>query len=302
MKIGFIGVGRMGRAMSKNLLNAGYELIIYDIDKQAVRHLVSLGARAAKSPREMAEESEVILACLPSPRALEEVILGDEGVLKAAQSGSVLIDLGTTDPETIKRIARYATERGVEVLDAPVSGGTEGAEAGTLSIMVGGKREVFQGYFEVFRCIGEKIHYVGELGSGSLVKIVNNLMSSCNTVAMVEGLALGVKAGMDPETLYKVIKESSGFSRSFESRWARRIAKGDYDPGFTINLVRKDLGLAFKMGKELDVPLFMTHTADQVYSLAQSKGLHERDTSCIALFYEDLLKIKLGMSKEEERS
>ncbi len=109
MKIGFIGVGRMGRAMSKNLLNAGYELIIYDIDKQAVRHLVSLGARAAKSPREMAEESEVILACLPSPRALEEVILGDEGVLKAAQSGSVLIDLGTTDPETIKRIARYAT-------------------------------------------------------------------------------------------------------------------------------------------------------------------------------------------------
>ncbi|MFQ5711620.1 MAG: NAD(P)-dependent oxidoreductase [Candidatus Geothermarchaeales archaeon] len=294
MKTGFIGIGVMGRPIAKNLLKAGFELTVYDVDEEAVHHLTSIGAREADSPRHVAEASEAILTCLPSSEALEEAVLGRRGVLEGAMTGSTIIDLGTTDPGTIRKIAGYAEEKGVEVLDAPVSGGPEGAEAGTLTVMVGGKREVYDRCAEILGSVGKNVYYLGGLGCGATAKIVNNLMSMCNTAAMVEGFALGVKAGVDAKTLYEVVKKSTGYSLNLDRRWARRIARGDYDWGFRIDLVRKDLGLALKMGREMGIPLFMTETADQVFALGQAKGLGEKDASAIALFFEELLGIDLG--------
>ncbi|NIM46139.1 MAG: NAD-binding protein [Nitrososphaeria archaeon] len=293
-KIGFIGVGKMGNPMSMNLLKAGFELTIYDVNRDAMQNLISRGVNASKSPREVAEVSDVVLTCLPSPEALEEVVLGEDGVFEGIEEENIFIDLGSTDPGTIRKIGECLKQKGVEMLDAPVNGGVEGAEAGTLTIMAGGKKETFEKCSKIFQSIGEKIFYIGELGTGSVVKIVNNLIGMCSVAAVVEGLALGVKAGVDSKTLYEVVKTgSAGQGKTLE--WiCQRIAKGDYEAGFKISLVRKDLGLAHKLGKEMGVPLFMTNTADQIFSLAQAKDLEEKDTVAIALLYENLLKIKWG--------
>ena len=293
MAIGFIGIGVMGREMSINLLKAGHELVIYDIRKEAMADLIRFGAKVASNPKEVAQVSDIILTSLPSPEALEDVVLGKHGLLEGARRGCILIDTSTVSPATIRKIASVAKDRGVEVLDAPVSGGVEGAKAGTLSVMVGGNVEVFERCLEVLRVIGKNIYHVGELGSGDTVKLVNNLMSLVNIVTLSEGMVLGVKAGVDPKILYDVCKVSTGRSQALEWKLPTRIAKGRFDQGFTINLTLKDLRLILALGREMGVPLFITSIAQQVFELAKAKGLGTLDNTAVIRLFEEAAQVEV---------
>ena len=195
MKLGFIGVGYMGRHMARNLAKAGHDLTVFDIRKESTEELLSMGAVWADSPRAVAEANEVVFTSLPRPQDVEEVATGEGGVLSGAAAGSVLFDLSTTDPDTIKRIATQASAKGVNVLDAPVSGGTGGAEDATLCVMVGGDKAIYDKYESILGQMGNQVMYCGELGSGAICKIVNNFMGMSVSVLLSEAFTLGVKAG-----------------------------------------------------------------------------------------------------------
>lgn len=293
MRIGFIGIGNMGGPMSINLLKAGYKLIIYDIREEAMEEPVRLGAETASSPKEVAQASDIVITSLPTPEALEEVVLGRCGVLEGARRGCVLVDTSTVSPSTIRRIPSIAMDRGVEVLDAPVSGGVTGARARTLTVMVGGDREVFERCREILRVIGKNVYHVGDVESGDTVKLVNNLMSLVNVVALSEGMVLGVKAGADPETLHNVIKVSTGRSYALEVKLPNLISKGRFEPGFAIDLACKDLGLAIALGREMGVPLFVTSIAQQVYELARARGMGRLDHTAVITLLEEAAKVKV---------
>jgi len=293
MKIGFVGIGSMGTPMSINLLRAGYELTVYDIQEEAMEAPVQLGAKAAASPKEVAQASDIVLTSLPTPEAVEAVALGVDGVLEGARKGSILIDTSTISPSLIKKVAAEAREKGMDVLEAPVSGGVIGAEAGTLTVIVGGDKAVFERCQEVLKVIGENIYHVGDVGSGNTVKLVNNLLSISNLAVMSEGMVLGVKAGVDPETLYHVIKVSSGSSNALEVKLPRKIAKGEFDAGFAMDLACKDLGLALDLGREIGVPLLITGVVRQVYELARARGMGRLDQTAIIKLLEEAAQVEV---------
>ncbi len=234
-----------------------------------------------------------MITSLPTPEALEEVVLAKDGLLEGARRGCILIDTSTVSPSTIRRIASLAKDRGVEVLDAPVSGGVAGAKAGTLTVMVGGDKGVFEKCLEVLRVIGKNVYYVGRVGSGDTVKLVNNLMSLVSVVALSEGMVLGLKAGVDPEVLYNVIKVSTGRSYALEVKLPNVISKGRFEDGFAIDLACKDLALAIALGKEMGVPLFVTSVAQQVYELARARGMGSLDHTAVITLLEEAAEIEV---------
>ena len=291
MKLGFIGIGAMGSHMTVNLINAGYDVTVFDIRKEAMEHVMQFGAKLGSSPRDVAQKSNIILTSLPSTNALEDVVLGEHGMLESMKCGSILIDTSTVSPSTMQKIGLVLEEQKISVLEAPVSGGVEGAEAGTLTIMVGGSVDVFQRCLELLQVIGKNIYHVGALGSGNTVKLVNNLMSLVNVVTLSEGMVLGVKAGVDAATLYNVIKVSTGRSQALEWKLPNKILPRNFEPGFTIDLTYKDLGLVLSLAKELGVPLFVTSIAQQVYALAKAKGLGKLDNTAVITLFEEASKI-----------
>ena len=293
MRIGFIGIGSMGKPMSINLLRAGYELTVYDIRKEAMKALIRSGAKAATSPKEVAQASDIVLTSLPTPEALEDVVLGADGVLEGARKGGILIDTSTVSPSTIKKIWTEAKERGLMVLEAPVSGGVIGAEAGTLTVIVGGDRPVFERCHEILKVLGKNIYHVGDIGSGNTVKLVNNLISLVNVVVLSEGMVLGVKAGIEPETLHNVIKVSSGRSYALEVKLPRHISKGEFKQGFALELACKDLGLALDLGREIGVPLFVTSVARQIYELARARGMSRLDHTAVITLLEEAAQVEV---------
>jgi len=297
MRIGFIGIGSMGKPMSINLLRAGYELTVYDIRKEAMEAPVRSGAKAATSPKEVAQASDIVLTSLPTPEALEDVVLGADGVLEGARKGGILIDTSTVSPSTIKKIWAEAKDRGLMVLEAPVSGGVIGAEAGTLTVIVGGDRPVFERCHEILKVLGENIHHVGDVGSGNTVKLVNNLISLVNVVVLSEGMVLGVMAGIEPETLHNVIKVSSGRSYALEVKLPRHISKGDFKQGFALELACKDLGLALDLGREIGVPLFVTSVARQIYELARARGMSRLDHTAVITLLEEAAQVEVRFEK-----
>lgn len=291
MKLGFIGIGAMGSHMTVNLINAGYDVTVFDIRKEAMEYMMQFGAKVGSSPSDVARKSNIILTSLPSTNALEDVVLGEHGMLESIKCGSILIDTSTVSPSTIQKIGLVLKEQKVSVLEAPVSGGVEGAEAGTLTIMVGGSVDVFQRCHELLQVIGKNIYHVGALGSGNTVKLVNNLMSLVNVVTLSEGMVLGVKAGVDAATLYNVIKVSTGRSQALEWKLPNKILLRNFEPGFTIDLTYKDLSLVLSLAKELGVPLFVTSIAQQVYALAKAKGLGKLDNTAVITLFEEASKI-----------
>jgi 3-hydroxyisobutyrate dehydrogenase len=293
MRIGFIGIGSMGRPMSINLLRAGYELTVYDIREEAMEAPVRLGAKAAGSPKEVSRTSDIVLTSLPTPEALEQVVLGADGVLEGARKGGILIDTSTVSPSTIKKIWAEAKDRGMMVLEAPVSGGVIGAEAGTLTVIVGGDKLVFERCHEILQVIGENIIHVGDVGSGNTVKLVNNLISLANVAVLSEGMVLGVKAGVSPETLHDVINVSSGRSYALEVKLPRIISKGEFKPGFALDLACKDLGLALDLGREIGVPLLVTGVTRQVYELARARGMGRLDHTAVITLLEEAAQVEV---------
>jgi len=293
LRIGFVGIGSMGTPMSMRLINAGHELTVYDIWEEAMAPPVSLGAKAAKSPREAAQASEIVVTSLPTPQSLEEVALGPDGLLEGAQEGCTLIDTSTVSPSTIRRVYSEAKEKGVDVLEAPVSGGVVGAEAGSLTVIVGGEKHVYERCLEILRVLGRNIYHVGGVGTGNTLKLVNNLISLTNVVVLSEGLVLGVKAGVDPETLNDVIKVSSGGSYAVDVKLPRSISKGAFQPGFALDLACKDLGLAIELGREIGVPLQVTTMAQQIYERAKAQGLGRLDHTAVITLLEEAAGVEV---------
>ncbi len=265
MNIGFIGLGAMGSPMAENLIKAGYKVFVFDISEQAGKLLEEKGAINCKSIAVLAESAEVIFSSLPNSQIVENTMLADNGVFAHAKEGTIIIDLSSVSPTSTKKLETLADKRGLKYADAPVSGGVAGARAGALTIMVGAKREVMDEIRPILNVLGKNIYYVGETGLGDTIKIVNNLLLGCNMAALAEAVVLGQKSGLSPDTMYEIVKMSSGNSYVLNAKMERFILAGQYEGGFAVNLQHKDLGLALELGKELEVSLPFTALASQIF-------------------------------------
>lgn len=285
--VGFIGVGNMGNPMAFNVLKAGFPMTVFDLQPQAMDNLVRAGARRAASAREVVERAEITLTSLPASPEVEAVYLDAGGLVASAAPGALLIDLSSVLPSTPRRIEPRARTRGLQFLEAPVSGGVRGARAATLAIMVGGEAEALARADTVLRAIGPNIFHVGPVGAGNTVKAINNMMACVNSLAMMEGVALGVKAGLAPMTVYEVVKASSGASKALE-RIPAALVPRQFDPGFMVKLMNKDLETFNTIAKELHVPVSFSNVAQRYEQAALAAGLGERDTSVVMTIIERL--------------
>ncbi|HEV8473975.1 MAG TPA: NAD(P)-dependent oxidoreductase [Methylomirabilota bacterium] len=290
--VGFIGVGNMGNPMAANVLKAGFPMTVFDTSAKAMDNLVQAGARPAASAREVVERAEITLTSLPASPDVEAVYLGPGGLVESARRGTLLIDLSSVLPTTPRLIEPRARERGVEFLEAPVSGGVTGARAATLAIMVGGDAGALKRARPVLEAIGPNIFHVGPAGAGNTVKAINNMMACVNSLAMMEGLALGVKAGIDPMTIYDVVKASSGGSKALE-RIPKALVPRDFAPGFMVKLMNKDLETFTTIAKELHVPISFANVAQRYQQAALAAGLGEQDTSVVMTIIERLAAVQV---------
>jgi 2-hydroxy-3-oxopropionate reductase len=291
-KVGFIGLGIMGRPMVRNLMKAGYEVTVYDIVGTAVEEMVTEGATAAGSAREVAEQTPVIITMVPDSADSEAAIMGPNGVLEGADAGKAVIDMSSIAPASSQKIGAACDEAGVEFLDAPVSGGEPGAIAGTLAIMVGGSKSVFDKHFSLFGPMGSAT-YCGPYGAGNTTKLANQIIVALNIAAVAEALVLAKKAGLDPEIVFNAIKGGLAGSTVLNAKAPMMIA-GNFRPGFRIALHQKDLNNALQTGRELGVPLPFTALVQQVVGSLMNEGKGVLDHSAIANFIEDMAQQKIS--------
>ena len=290
MKVGFIGVGNMGGPMCRNVIkNSGHEILIHDRDAAAVQRCVEVGGTRADSMAEVVAESDVVFTSLPMPKDVEAVALGEGGIGDNARQGTVHIDLSTNSPTMVRSIAARLAPKGVKMLDAPVSGGTTGAEKATIAIMVGGDRAVFDENRALFESFGKNVIYAGALGAGSIAKIVNNMVAFCNMASGAEGLMLGAAAGIDPDVLNQVIRSSSGDGFGYRAV-ARKALQGDWSPTFALDLAYKDMHLALELADEIGIPLPLAAQTHNLMRMARGSGYGGDDTTAMMRVYEDTLK------------
>ncbi|MFC1937854.1 NAD(P)-dependent oxidoreductase [Chloroflexota bacterium] len=271
--IGFIGIGGMGTPMSHNLLKADYALVVYDLRKDAVEALVKAGAESASSPRDVASRSSVAITMLPASPDVEAAVLGANGVIESTKSGDIVIDMSSSYPASTRMIAEKLAARGVRMLDAPVSGGTEGARAGTLTIMVGGEERDFEECRPIFEALGKNIYYIGKTGAGHTVKALNNLCSACSMIITAEAMVTATKLGLSPDRVLEVISSSTGRSWASQYKFPTFVLNGAFNSGFTIGLMNKDLEMATRLGRELHVPMFVGSIVQQIYNYAVGRGM-----------------------------
>ncbi len=283
-KIGFIGLGIMGLPMSRNLIKTGYTLNVFNRSKKSMGELVSLGANACSSPKEVASMSDIIITMLPDSPEVQEVVLGKDGVIEGMHAGSTLIDMSTIAPSVSISIAKRIEAKSASMLDAPVSGGQKGAIDGTLSIMVGGKKEVFDSCMPVLKAMGKVIVLVGNNGAGSTVKLCNQVICAINIISMCEGITLCRKSGVDVTKMIEAVSAGLGASNIL-SNLAPKILKGDMEPGFKIKLQQKDIRLALQLADELKAPLPVSGLTHQIFRIAESKGLGDKGTQAIIEAY-----------------
>ena len=292
-KIGFIGLGIMGKPMARNLLKAGYPITVYSRSIGPAEELATEGASRAYSSKEVAERAEIIITMLPDSSDSEAVILGKDGVLEGALPSSVIIDMSSIVPLVSQRIAAEAAKKGVEMIDAPVSGGEPRAIAGTLAIMVGGKREVFERCQDVLKAMGKSVVLVGEIGAGGVTKLANQIIVAANIEAIGEAFVLAQKAGIAPELVYQAIRDGLAGSKALEAKMPM-IMDRNFKPGFRIRLHQKDLHNALLTGKELGVPLPVTSLVQQMLGALINQGKGDSDHSAIVTFIENLAKMEVA--------
>ena len=298
MKIGFIGLGIMGRPMAKNLVKAGYDLTVYDLNEEAVADLVSCGARAADSSREASLEAEVVITMVPNSPQVREVVLGKDGVIEGASKGTVLIDMSSIDPTESRSIGMELKKYGIEMMDAPVSGGEPKAIEGTLSVMVGGRRELFDRYYDMLMVMAGSVVYVGKLGAGNVAKLANQIIVAVNIAAVSEALTFAKKAGTDPELVYQAIRGGLAGSTVLDAK-APMMFRGDFKPGFRIELHIKDLGNAINAAHAVSSPVLMTGQLMEIMQALKADGLEKKDHSCIVKYYEKISNVTIKSSEEE---
>lgn len=300
MKIGFIGIGQMGKHMSRRILEAGYELVVHDLNKEAAAPLIKQGAVWTGSPEETAKLCRVVITSLPKPQDVEQVVYGNNGLMQGWRRGDIYIDMSTNSPSLIRRITADAKARGVSVLDAPVSGGVKGAEAGTLAIMVGGDSAALEKVKKILETMGQKIFPVGDAGCGNTAKLVNNLISLASNSISAEGFTLGVKAGMDPDVLLEIIKASTG------DNWCARqypnsVFKGNFEPGFKVALAYKDINLALALGEENGVPLPVAVAVRKDLEDTVAAGYQDKGVDAVILSLEKAAGVKVRSKLKEEK-
>jgi 2-hydroxy-3-oxopropionate reductase len=285
--IGFIGLGIMGRPMARNLIKAGYPLVVHNRSRAAVDELVGAGAKAATSPREVAGACDVLITMLPNSPDVEQVVLGKDGIIEGARRELIFVDMSTISPIVTQKLGKALEPKGVQMLDAPVSGGEKGAIDGALSIMVGGDKGVFDQVLPIFQAMGKTITYLGPLGFGGFTKLANQIIVAVNLTALGEALTLARKAGLDRELTLKALAGGLAGSRCLDQKTPNYV-QGSYKPGFKVDLHYKDLGLIMEAARALGVPLPATAVVQELFNALRVRGRGQLDHSAVITLLEDL--------------
>ncbi|WP_419764654.1 MAG: 2-hydroxy-3-oxopropionate reductase [Arcobacter sp.] len=292
MKVGFIGLGIMGKPMAKNILKAGFDLVVTNRSKASLEELVALGASSAQSAKEVAQQVDVVITMLPNSPQVKEVILGENGVIDGIKEGSVVIDMSSIAPLASQEISAQLAKKGVELLDAPVSGGEPKAIEGTLSVMVGGKKEVFDKFYELMMSMAASVVYTGKVGAGNTTKLANQIIVALNIAAMCESLVLATKAGVEPELVYEAIRGGLAGSTVLDAK-APLVMDRKFDPGFKINLHIKDLQNALDTAHEIGAPVHLTAAVMEIMQAMKAQGEDHLDHSALIRYYERLAKVEV---------
>jgi 2-hydroxy-3-oxopropionate reductase len=292
MKVGFIGLGIMGKPMSKNLIKAGYQLVVFNRSQPAVGELVAAGAKAAEGPKAVAEQVDIVITMLPDSPQVKEVVLGEGGLIEGAPKGAVVIDMSSIAPLLSREIAAKLDEKGIAMLDAPVSGGEPKAIDGTLSVMVGGRQEVFDRCYPVLKAMASSVVLTGDIGAGNVTKLANQVIVALNIAAMSEALVLAAKAGVQPELVYQAIRGGLAGSAVLDAK-APLAMDRKFNPGFRINLHMKDLKNVLATSHEIGVPLPLTAAIMEMMQALQVDGLGDADHGSLIRYYEKMAKIEV---------
>jgi 3-hydroxyisobutyrate dehydrogenase-like beta-hydroxyacid dehydrogenase len=295
MRVGFIGLGNMGGPMALNILKKGHSVVVNDIRREMAEPHLAAGAQWADSPAAVAAKAEVVLTSLPGPKEVEAVALGPNGILSGIERGAVYADLSTNSPTVIRRIHEAFKQKGVAMLDAPVSGGIPGARNATLAVMVGGDKETFEKVKPVFDAIGDKVSYIGAIGAGAVAKLVHNMVAICSTQLLVEAFTMGMKAGVSADALLKAVSDGAyGQGMILKGALPKMIMRGNFDRvTFALKLARKDLGLATEVGREFNVPMPIAALVEQDFLSALAHGLGEKDSTAAVTVQEDRANVKV---------
>jgi 3-hydroxyisobutyrate dehydrogenase len=292
-KVGFIGLGIMGQGMARNLMEAGFELNVWNRTPSSMDPFCEAGARCCSSPADVAAHSDIIITCVSNTADVEEVILRENGIIYGAREGSLVIDMSTISPETTKYIAGALRQKGVEMLDAPVSGGSEGAANGTLSIMVGGESEQFDRALPVLEAMGKTITLVGETGAGQLTKLVNQILVVVTMLGVSEAMLFAQAGGLDLQKMLQAVSQGAAGSWALSNRGPQMIAR-DWRPGFTIDLQQKDIRLVLEAADQMGVPLLGTGIIFQLYRALQDQGLGGDGNHALVKALENMSGITVG--------
>jgi 2-hydroxy-3-oxopropionate reductase len=293
MRIGFIGLGIMGKPMSMNLIKANYELVVMDKNPEATKELGTLGAKIVSSPKEVAAQVDVIITMLPNSPDVEDVVLGKNGIIEGATSVSTIIDMSSISPIVSRKISNELEKIGINMLDAPVSGGEPKAIEGTLSVMVGGKKEIFDKYYDLIKSMAASVVRVGEIGSGNIAKLCNQIIVAINMTAMSEALILAQKAGVSPELVYNAIRGGLAGSNLLDAK-APMVMNRNFKPGFRIDLHVKDLRNVLDTSHELEIPLPMSAAVMEIMQALKADGLGNDDHCSIVKYYEKIANVIVG--------
>ncbi|MBK4715171.1 2-hydroxy-3-oxopropionate reductase [Enterobacteriaceae bacterium YMB-R22] len=292
LKVGFIGLGIMGKPMSKNLLKAGYSLVVLDRNKEAVAELMHAGAESAATPKAVAECCDVVITMLPNSPQVTEVALGENGLLEGARSGSTLIDMSSIAPLASREICTALQAKGMNMLDAPVSGGEPKAIDGTLSVMVGGDKALFDKYYDLMKAMAGSVVHTGEIGAGNVTKLANQVIVALNIAAMSEALVLATKAGVNPDLVYQAIRGGLAGSTVLDAK-APMVMDRNFRPGFRIDLHIKDLANALDTSHSVGAQLPLTAAVMEMMQALRADGLGSADHCALARYYENLAKIEV---------
>lgn len=298
--IGFIGLGNMGHEMTKRLVGHGFGLRVYDVRTEAMQPLLDAGATGAESPADLATQCDVVLVSLPTPQVVRQVALGEGGLIESEGLGTY-IDLSTTGPTVSRDVAACLTERGIAVLDAPVSGGVPGARTGSLAIMASGPRDALERYRPVLQVIGKNVFYVGEQpGNGQAMKLLNNLLSASAFAITSEAMALGVKLGLDPKDMLEVLNVSSGMNTATRDKFPQSVVTGTFDYGFDIALMCKDINLCLAQADEQRVPMWLGQTVKQLWNFVQMHSEQGADFTTLARHVEQWAGVTVRSRRSSE--
>jgi 3-hydroxyisobutyrate dehydrogenase-like beta-hydroxyacid dehydrogenase len=286
-RVGFIGLGQMGAPMTRRLIEAGYEVWGYDIHPPAAETLAQAGGRAAASIGQVAENAETILLSLPDSTAVESVVEGEGGLLHTAPTGRLVIDMSTSYPPSTRRLGKILEEKEINFLDAPVSGGVRGAVAGTLTVMVGGEENLFEKSEPILRVFGPNVHYVGGLGTGHILKALNNFLSASHLLATSEAMIVATRLGLDPDRTIEILNQSTGRSNTSEVKFPKYILPRTFDAGFPLRLLLKDVSITTRLAKEENIPMHSANLLEQMLAFAAAQGGGDWDHTALIRMLEE---------------